>query len=143
VLLIARALPPARIAELAGAASELGLARLVEVHGLDELEPALGARPEAVGVNARDLETFEVDVAGVERVLRALPPGVLAVAESGLSERADVERVAGWGADAVLVGTAIARAPDPEAAVRRLTGVRRVGRGSAAGVGRLRAGKRP
>lgn len=130
VLLIVRALESAQLEDLAATARELGLARLVEVHAGSELARALSVAPEAVGVNARDLDTFEVNLSGAERVLRAVPPGVLAVAESGLSQRSDVERVAGWGADAVLVGTAIARARDPERAVRRLVGVRRSGRGA-------------
>jgi len=128
VLLIVRALDTGALRELAAAARELGLARVVEVHGAGELERALEVEPDAVGVNARDLDTFAVDPRGMERVLRAVPPQVIAIAESGLATRADVERVAGWGADAVLVGTAIAGSADPEAAVRRLTGVPRVGR---------------
>lgn len=128
VLLIVRALEPHRLRDLARSARELGLARLVEVHRHDELERALAVEPDAVGVNARDLDTFRVDLAGIEPVLKAIPPGVTAVAESGLSRRPDVERVAAWGADAVLVGTAIAGAPDPAGAVRDLTGVGRIGR---------------
>lgn len=128
VLLIVRALEAAALRELAASARELGLARLVEVHGPDQLDRALEVAPDAVGVNARDLDTFAVDVDGIEPVLRAVPAEMIAVAESGLASRADVERVAGWGADAVLVGTAIAASADPAAAVRRLTGVPRVGR---------------
>lgn len=135
VLLIARALGQGQLEDLAGAARALGLARLVEVYRASELERALAVGPEAVGINARDLETLVVNVAGIEPLLRAVPPAVLAVAESGLRERADVERVAAWGADAVLVGTAIAGAPDPENAVRLLAGVGRVGR-----IGRPRVG---
>ncbi len=132
VLLIVRALDPVALEELAAQARELGLARLVEVHGEAELEPALRVSPEAVGVNARDLETLRVDVGGSEAVLRAVPPGVLAVAESGLATRADVARVAAWGADAVLVGTSVARAADPAGAVRALTDVPRSGRAARA-----------
>ena len=128
VLLIVRALEPAVLADLAMQARELGLARLVEVHGPAELEPALRVGPDAVGVNARDLETLRVDVRGSEALLRAVPAGVLAVAESGLATRADVIQVAAWGADAVLVGTSVAGAADPASAVRALTGVPRSGR---------------
>lgn len=133
VLLIVRALDPAALLELAAAARELGLARLVEVHAAGELDQALAVAPEAVGVNARDLDSFALDVAGIEPVLRGVPRDTIAIAESGLASRADVERVAAWGADAVLVGTAIAAAPDPASAVRRLTGVPRVGRPAARG----------
>lgn len=128
VLLIVRALEATALRELAACARELGLARLVEVHGREELDRALEVAPDAVGVNARDLDTFTVDVKAIEPVLRAVPAGTIAVAESGLGSRADVERVAGWGADAVLVGTAIAAATDPAEAVRRLSGVPRIGR---------------
>lgn len=131
VLLIVRVLEAAVLRDLAACARELGLARLVEVHGRDELAGALDVAPDAVGVNARDLDTFTVDVDGIEPVLRAVPEGTIAVAESGLESRADVERVAGWGADAVLVGTAIAAAADPAEAVRRLAGVPRIGRQAA------------
>jgi indole-3-glycerol phosphate synthase len=131
VLLIVRVLEGKALHELAAAAREMGLARLVEVHGPGELDRALEVAPDAVGVNARDLETFQVDVGSIEPVLRAVPGDTVAVAESGLATRADVERVAAWGADAVLVGTAIAASADPASAVRGLAGVARVGRGSA------------
>jgi indole-3-glycerol phosphate synthase len=128
VLLIVRALDPGRLRDLARLARELKLARVVEVHGTDELDQALAVEPDAVGINARDLDTFRVDVGGIEALVRAVPPGITAIAESGLSRRPDVERVAGWGADAVLVGSAIAAASNPETAVRELTGVARSGR---------------
>jgi indole-3-glycerol phosphate synthase len=129
VLLIVRALEPGRLVALAAAARGLGLATLVEVHTEAELEAALTAQPTAVGVNARDLTSFALDLRAAERVVGRVPPGVPAVAESGVAGRADVERLAGAGADAVLVGTSVTRAADPEAAVRALTGVRRIGRG--------------
>lgn len=128
VLLIVRALDDAELADLSEAALELGLSRLVEVHGAGELERALALGPESVGVNSRDLDTFVVDLAAIETTLREVPPGVVAVAESGLSCREDVVRVAEWGADAVLVGTALARAPDPGGAVSKLSDVERRGR---------------
>jgi indole-3-glycerol phosphate synthase len=125
VLLIVRALDPSQLVELAGEAASLGLGRLVEVHEAHELEWAMRVEPETVGVNSRDLRTLEVDVAGTREVLRLVPPGVVAVAESGLGGRRDVERVAAWGADAVLVGTALSRDGAPERAVRSLCGVPR------------------
>jgi indole-3-glycerol phosphate synthase len=128
-LLIVRALDQAMLRDLHQTAGELGLASLVEVHTLGELDRALALDPALVGVNARDLETFAIDLAGMETVLRAIPSDVVAVAESGLATRADVERVAAWGADAALVGAAVSSAPEPEAAVRELCGLqRRVGR---------------
>ncbi len=128
VLLIARVLAGDRLAELARAAQGLGLAALVEVHSEDELDRALGAGADVVGVNARDLGSYAVDLAVVERLMPRVPPDVPAVAESGVSDRADVERIAAAGADLVLVGTALARRPDAAAAVRELAGVTRRGR---------------
>ncbi len=128
VLLIVRALEQGQLAELAAAAGELGLGRLLEVHDGTELDRAMAVAGESIGVNSRNLEDSSVDVSRIEGVVRLIPPGVAVVAESGLSCRADVERVAGWGADAVLVGTALAGAADPEAAVRELVGVQRVRR---------------
>ncbi|MDH3496882.1 MAG: indole-3-glycerol phosphate synthase TrpC [Gemmatimonadota bacterium] len=130
VLLIVRVLAPAQLADLSAVAGDLGLARLVEVHTLDELELAVSLEPESIGVNSRDLETFRVQLDGAETVLRAVPPEVTAVAESGIATRTDVERVAAWGADAILVGTALARAPDPATRVAALSGVGRRGRGA-------------
>ena len=128
VLLIVRALSAERLEELARLARAIGLATLVEVHEAPELEAAVAVRPTAIGVNARDLDTLAIDPARVELLLPVLPPDLAAVAESGLSSRADVERVAAVGADAVLVGTAVAGAPDPAEALRALVGVRRVAR---------------
>ncbi len=128
VLLIVRALEQSRLVELAGAAGELGLGRLVEVHDAAELERALVLEAESIGVNSRNLDDFSVDVARIEEIVRLIPPGVPVVAESGMSGRSDVERVAAWGADAVLMGAALAGAADPETAVRELVGVARVWR---------------
>src|SRR5207247_5093874 len=101
---------------------------LVEVHSVSELEPALGVDPTAVGVNSRDLATFDVDLGRAEQLVALVPGGVPGIAESGIATRADVERMATAGADLVLVGTSVAGNADPERAVRELTGVRRTGR---------------
>jgi indole-3-glycerol phosphate synthase len=113
---------------LARVARDHDLATLVEVHDATELDAALAVHASAIGVNARDLATFAVDLAGAERVLARVPRGVPAVAESGVESRQDVERMAAAGADFVLVGTSVARERDPEAAVRALTGVKRTER---------------
>jgi len=126
VLLIVRILDDARLVELAGLARALGLGRLVEVHDRAELDRAVAVEPEAIGVNSRDLDTFTVDPAHVETVLPAVPAGIVAVAESGIATADDVTRAAGWGADAVLVGTALARAANPSEAVRALSSITRV-----------------
>jgi len=128
VLLIARALPPDRLEALARTARDNALGVLVEVHSAAELDQALAADPTAVGVNSRDLATFAVDLRLAERLLARVPAPVPAIAESGIETRADVERMAGAGADLVLVGTSVARLGEPEAAVKALCGVARRGR---------------
>lgn len=128
ILLIVRAVPPGRLTVLAAAAAALGLATLIEIHTEPELEPALAAHPTAIGVNARDLTTFRVDVAAAGRLVGRVPAALPVVAESGIETRADVERLAAAGADFVLVGTSVARSEDPERAVRALVGVPRRGR---------------
>src|SRR6266566_6626440 len=128
VLLIARILEPDRMEALARAAQQWGLATLIEVHDAGELEPALAAGPGVLGINARDLSTFVVDLEGAKQLIARVPSGVPVVAESGVETRSDVEQLAAAGADFVLVGTSIARHTNPEGAVRALTGVRRIGR---------------
>ena len=128
ILLIVRAMDARRLRELAAMARELGLGVLVEAHDAVELDAAVAAGPTAVGVNSRDLATFTVDHGVAERLVARVPPGIPAVAESGIEGRADVERFAAAGADLVLVGTAVARTADPAAAVRALCGVPRRGR---------------
>jgi indole-3-glycerol phosphate synthase len=128
ILLIVRALAPDKLRSLARAAAAWHLATLIEVHSTAELDAALAADPSAIGVNARDLSTFAVDLAQAEAVIRNVPTNVAVVAESGIESRADVERVAAAGADFVLVGTSVARQKDPERAVNALTGVKRQGR---------------
>jgi len=125
ILLIVRALAPDTLRALARAAAAWHLPTLIEVHAAPELEPALAAGPGAIGVNARDLATFAVDLRRAEAVIRDVPKNVAVVAESGIESRADVERVAAAGADFVLVGTSVARQKDPEKAVRGLVGVKR------------------
>ena len=129
VLLIVRVLSSDRLRALAASAARHELGTLVEVHTAAELEAALAVRPTAVGVNARDLSTFKVDLREAERVIARVPAGVPVVAESGVEARGDVERLAAAGADFVLVGTSLARRDDPEAAVRALVGVERTPRG--------------
>jgi indole-3-glycerol phosphate synthase len=128
-LLIVRALGPARLQAMTRAANELSLEILIEVRDERELELALEAGARVIGVNNRDLETLVIDPNTSSRLLGRVPPSIVAVAESGVSARSDVERVAQAGADAVLVGSTVSSADDPADAVRRLTGVRRIARG--------------
>jgi indole-3-glycerol phosphate synthase len=122
VLLIVAALTDAELARLRGLAEELELAALVEVHDEGELARALDAGTDLVGVNQRDLMTFDVDHQRAERLAVQIPAGVVKVAESGVRDAADAARLARSGFDAVLVGESLVRAPDREAAVRSLLG---------------------
>lgn len=128
VLIIVRIVPRPRVRALLRTARDLGLAALVEVHSPRELAIALSAEASVVGINSRDLDSLTIDRAAAERLLATVPPDVVAVAESGIETRGDVERVARAGADHVLVGSAVARLADPELAVRALAGVPRHGR---------------
>ena len=119
-LLLLRDLDDAAVDELARAARELGLDALVEAHDAEELERAGVLGAEIVGVNARDLDTFEVDRrAQLELVARA-PRDRVVVAESGIANRAQGAAAELAGADAILVGTALMRASDPAAKLGEL-----------------------
>jgi indole-3-glycerol phosphate synthase len=127
-LLIARALGPSDLPAMTEVARRLGLEVIVEIRDEDELVRALDAGATIIGVNNRNLETLEIDPRTSERLIPKVPASVIAIAESGVTGRADVERVANIGADAVLVGSAISAAADPSLAVRALAGVPRVHR---------------
>jgi indole-3-glycerol phosphate synthase len=103
-------------------AKDLGLAALVEAHDEPGLEHALASGAEVVGVNARDLETLEVDTERALALAALVPSDRLLVMESGIATRADVERAAAAGARAVLVGEALLRSGDPGAKARELLG---------------------
>jgi indole-3-glycerol phosphate synthase len=122
ILLIVAALAPSLLAELAAAAAACGLDALVEVHGADELEPALAAGATLIGINHRDLKTMRMDLSLTPAIAARLPPGVVVVAESGIRTAADVERLGAAGAHAVLVGEHLMRAPSPGRALRELRG---------------------
>ncbi|HLM96160.1 MAG TPA: indole-3-glycerol phosphate synthase TrpC [Acidimicrobiales bacterium] len=124
VLLIVAALSDEELISFLSLAQELGLDALVEVHDEAELERALDAGAELVGVNQRDLTTFSVDEARAARLVELIPPEVVAVAESGIRDGDDVARLADVGYQAVLVGESLVRAPDRQSAVRALSGHR-------------------
>jgi indole-3-glycerol phosphate synthase len=125
VLLIVGALSPGELAEFLALARRMQLDALVEVHDEAEAEAALTAGASMIGVNQRDLVTFEVDTDRAVRVAGQLPDGVTRVAESGIRNRDDVRRLADAGFDAVLVGEALVTAADPGAALAALLGVER------------------
>lgn len=129
VLLIARALPPDRRTTLAAEAHEIGLDVLLEVRSEHELDHALGVQQAVIGINNRNLETLVIDDAVSARLLPLVPAGRIAVYESGVSGRTDVERAAALGADAVLVGSTLSSSSDGAAAAARLVGVAKRARG--------------
>jgi indole-3-glycerol phosphate synthase len=122
VLLIAAALSELELKAMLATAEDLGLGTLVEAYADEDLEKALATDAKVVGVNARDLETLEVDVDRALAMLRRVPDDRIAVAESGLSSREQVARAVDAGARAVLVGEALMRAADPGAKLRELRG---------------------
>jgi indole-3-glycerol phosphate synthase len=121
VLLIVAALEREQLSALHRRASELGLAVLVEVHDARELDTALEAGAQIIGINNRDLTTLEVDIGTTLALAPGIPSGRTIVAESGFSTRAQLDVLADAGVDAVLIGEALMRAPDIEAACRALT----------------------
>ncbi len=120
VLLIVAALRGHELSELVALSQRIGLDALVEVHDESEAEAAVAAGAEIIGVNQRDLHSFEVDTARAVRVAASLPPGCVRVAESGIAGPDDARRLADAGFDAILVGETVVTASDPEAAVASL-----------------------
>jgi indole-3-glycerol phosphate synthase len=120
VLLIAAALAPDALAALRARAEALGLCALVEVHDETELDAALASGARVIGINNRDLRTFETDLGVTERLAPRVPEGVVVVAESGIFTRTDMARLAASGADAFLVGESLMRETDVAGALRRL-----------------------
>ncbi len=118
VLLIVAVLEDAQLADLHALAGELGMAALVEVHNVDELERALRIGARLVGVNNRDLKTFREDLGTTERVARLIPDGVTLVAESAIRSADDVRKMGALGAHAVLVGEGLVKAGDIAAQVK-------------------------
>ncbi len=125
VLLIVAALDDAELADLHGLAHELGLVALVETHDEAEVQRALAVGASLIGVNQRDLVTFEVDTDRAVRVAGAIPDAAVRVAESGIRGVEDAGRLADAGYHAVLVGETLVTAPDPAAAVAALRTVTR------------------
>jgi indole-3-glycerol phosphate synthase len=124
VLLIVRILGP-RLGPLLRYAADLQLDALVEVHTFQELASALEAGATIIGVNSRDLDTLLVDVNAALHIVSKVPAECIAVAESGMAGKQDVERAAEAGSDAVLIGTALSAAASPEGLLHGLTRVPR------------------
>jgi indole-3-glycerol phosphate synthase len=122
VLLIAAALLPSELQEFLGLSREIGLTALVEVHTRPELDLALACGAELIGVNNRNLQSFEVALETTFGLLPLVPSGVVLVSESGIGDPAEVARLADAGVDAILVGEGLLRHADVAGALRRLLG---------------------
>ena len=122
ILLICTILSPAQLALYIKEADKLGLSCLVEVHDEDELEIAIKADARVIGVNNRDLKTFEVDTSNSVRLRKMTPPDVIFVSESGIETAGDVDILRQSGVDAVLIGETLMRSPDKKATLDMLRG---------------------
>jgi indole-3-glycerol phosphate synthase len=122
VLLIAACLSAHELTAMLATARDLGLGALVETHSDEDLDKVLATDAEVVGVNARDLETLDVDVDRALTHLARIPVGRISVMESGITTRAHVRAAVDAGASAILVGEALMRADDPGVKLRELLG---------------------
>ena len=122
ILIIMAAVDDTTARELESAARAVGMDVLAEAHDEDELERALKLGTKLIGINNRDLKTFEVSLATTERLAPQIPGERLAVSESGIFAHADLERLAACGVRAVLVGESLMRQEDVAAATRALLG---------------------
>jgi indole-3-glycerol phosphate synthase len=120
ILLIVAALEDARLAELTAMALDLGMDVLVEVHDIDELERAIQVPAPLLGINNRNLRSFEVSLDTTLALRDAVPRDRILVTESGIVTPEDVQRMRTAGIDAFLVGEAFMREPDPGAGLQRL-----------------------
>jgi indole-3-glycerol phosphate synthase len=125
ILLIVAALSKNQLRDYYDLATELGMAALVEVHTHEEVEDALDINPRIIGVNARNLKTLEIDLAAFTRLIPEIPSTIIRVAESGISERSEVEIAQAAGARAILVGETLVRTGDPKAKIDALLGTSR------------------
>jgi indole-3-glycerol phosphate synthase len=122
ILLIVAMLEQPLLEEMIAAASSIGLDALVEVHDEAEMQRAVAANTKLIGINNRDLRTFDVDLATTERLRPLAPPDATIVAESGIFRRDDMLRLERCGVNAVLIGEGVVTAPDPADKVRELLG---------------------
>ena len=125
VLLIVAALSKNQLRDYYDLATELGMAALIEVHTHEEVEDALEINPRIIGVNARNLKTLEIDLAAFTRLIPEIPDSIIRVAESGISERSEVEIAQAAGARAILVGETLVRSGDPKSKIDALLGTSR------------------
>jgi indole-3-glycerol phosphate synthase len=122
VLLIVRLLEMDALVQMLEIVRTLGMSALVETHTAEEIEIALAAGADIIGINNRDLDRMEVSLDTTRQLAKNVPEGVAVVAESGIQSRADIEDLAAHGAHAFLVGNALLSAEDPEGKLRELVG---------------------
>jgi len=120
LLLIAAIMTSDKLDELLRLSHQLDMKCLVEVHNEAEVEIALESGAEIIGINNRNLSTFEVDLATTERLRPLIPKGRIVVSESGIKTRNDMEKLEGLGVDAVLIGESLVSAPDIAARMKEL-----------------------
>lgn len=120
ILLIAGVLDTTELQQFRELAAKLDMAALVEVHDSEELQKAVGSGAEIIGVNNRNLESFEVNLDTSVRLSYLMPSHAVRVSESGIANRADIDRLTEAGFHAFLVGESLMRSPDPVASLRRL-----------------------
>jgi len=120
VLLIARILSKEALKELILYARKLGLSALVEIHSLEDLEKALSAGAEVIGINNRDLETLKVEKDHASKILKHLPRGTPVIAESGIEKPEEVKKLYEEGFKGVLIGTSLVKAEAPEELLRKM-----------------------
>ncbi len=120
LLLIVAILTPDKLERLLGLSHELGMSCLVEVHNESEIKVALRSEARIIGINNRDLTTFAVDLTTTERLRPLIPEDKIVVSESGIKDRNDMEKLAQWGVDAVLIGESLMSAPDIAARMKEL-----------------------
>jgi indole-3-glycerol phosphate synthase len=122
VLLIVRLLTDAVLSEFIQKAESLGLEALVEAHNQREIETAVGAGAKIIGINNRNLESFETNITNTFELAKNIPAGIIKVSESGIKEFDDIRRLSSEGIDAVLIGETLMRSIDIKLKIRELLG---------------------
>jgi indole-3-glycerol phosphate synthase len=120
LLLIAATLDDNELKELLSLSHRLGMQCLVEVHNEEEIKRALACEVKIIGINNRDLDTLAVDIDVSRRLRPLIPPERIVVSESGIKGREDIEKLKGWGVNAVLIGEALVTADDSAAKIKEL-----------------------
>ena len=122
ILLIVALMDGGQLEDFQGLGEELGLSVLVEVHTAEELERAISSRARLIGINNRNLKTFETTLETTFELLEKMPQGITTISESGIGHREDVEQLSAAGVDAILVGESLMREADIGAKMRELLG---------------------